>query len=219
MWTLLRMSITYLKEKEVEWSERRMKECSRIREEEKMDRLALVRVKKLKHGIRKASKEEGMRLKTRTEERIEISKAKGNLWKKYRETKEIMEDPNAEVWEDLRRSVIDLEEEGGWREEGEESLRDISFIKKSKFIQDEHASHQEGEGEAGGHQGQPPVQGDGQGGHASQPGWEGGGEKGRPQEEDDGQAGDDSRSVVEAGGPVLLLSLKSVLGAQLFYGK
>ena len=76
------MSITYLKEKEVKWSERRMKECSKIREEENLDRLALVRVKKLKYGIKKASKEEGMRLKKRTEERLEISTAKGNLWKK-----------------------------------------------------------------------------------------------------------------------------------------
>ena len=46
-WTLLRMSITYLKENEEGWRIRKMKECEKIKEEEKKDRLALAREKKV----------------------------------------------------------------------------------------------------------------------------------------------------------------------------
>ena len=185
MWTLMRMCTSYLKDREGEWSERRLKECSKIREEEKLDRLALVRVKKLKYGIKKASKEEGMRMKKRTEERLEISKAKGNLWKKYRERKKSEEEPNAEVWEDLRRSVIDLEEEGWWREEGEEDLRNITFIKKRKLTQQESDGHQEGEGEGEEHQGRPgDVEVDEHARGVSQPGVEAGGRRSHPQSEE-----------------------------------
>ena len=81
------------------------------REEEKMDRLALVKIKTKKYGIRKISKEENMRLKGRTEERLEIATARGNLWKKYREGGGEMEEQEAGVWEDLRMAVLGLEEE------------------------------------------------------------------------------------------------------------
>ena len=45
-WALLRLSIVYLQKHEEGWRIRKMKECDRIREEEKMDRLAVVREKK-----------------------------------------------------------------------------------------------------------------------------------------------------------------------------
>ena len=62
--------------------------------------------------MKKISKEENVRLKGRTRERLELATARGNLWKKYREGGVEMEEQESEVWEDLRRSVIDLEEEG-----------------------------------------------------------------------------------------------------------
>jgi hypothetical protein len=46
-------------------------ECDRIREEEKKDRLAVVKEKKRKYGIKRLSKEENMRMNMRTEERLE----------------------------------------------------------------------------------------------------------------------------------------------------
>jgi hypothetical protein len=99
-----------------------MKECDRIREEEKMDRLAVVREKKRKYGIKRISKEENMRLKKRTEESLEIASAKENLWRKFREKdKELAPTrEEAEAWEGLRASVKELEENGSWRETGEE---------------------------------------------------------------------------------------------------
>ena len=84
-WALLRESTAFLRVHEDGWRMRRIQECERIKEEERVDRLALVREKKKKYGIRKISKEENLRLKGRTEERIEISVAKSNLWKKFRE--------------------------------------------------------------------------------------------------------------------------------------
>ena len=82
-WALVRESISFLKVNEDGWRTRRLQENERIKEEEKRDRLALVREKKKKYGIKKISKEENMRLKRRTEERLEISVAKSNLWKKF----------------------------------------------------------------------------------------------------------------------------------------
>jgi hypothetical protein len=77
--------MAYLRKHEEGWRVRKMKECDRIREEERMDRLAIVREKKRKYGIKRISKEENMRLKKRTEERLEIASAKENLWKKFRD--------------------------------------------------------------------------------------------------------------------------------------
>ena len=134
-WELLRLSIEYLKEHEVKWEKRRLKECTRIREEEKKDRLALVKIKKKKYGMNRVSKEENKRLKSRTEERLELSTAKGNLWKHYRENKE-MEDDIAKAWEDVRKSVMELEEEGRWKEE-EEDLGRITFARKEKGVEGE----------------------------------------------------------------------------------
>jgi hypothetical protein len=122
-WALLRLSMAYLREHEEGWRVRKMKEFDRIREEEKEDRLAIVREKKRKYGIKRISKEENMRLKKRTEERLEIASAKGNLWKKIREKGQELAETgeDAEAWEGLRTSVMELEEDGSWRDIGEEA--------------------------------------------------------------------------------------------------
>ena len=81
-WELMRRCITYLKENGNKWRERRILKSDKIREEEKRDRLAVVRVKKRKYGLKKLSKEENRRMTMRTEERLEIAKVKENLWRK-----------------------------------------------------------------------------------------------------------------------------------------
>ena len=131
-WALLRMSITYLKQNEEGWRMRRMEECGKIREEEKQDRLALAREKKRKYGIRKISKEENKRLKKRTGERLEIASAKANLWKRFREGGEDMNEREVTAWEGIRTSVMELEEEGRWieHEEAAEKLATVRFIMK-----------------------------------------------------------------------------------------
>ena len=129
-WTLLRMSISFLKHNEEGWKLRKMKECERIREEEKQDRLALAREKKRKYGIKKISKEENQRLKKRTGERLEIASAKANLWKKFREGGEDLSEREVAAWEAVRTSVMELEEDGRWRnpEEGDEKLEGVHFV-------------------------------------------------------------------------------------------
>ena len=72
----MRNCIDFLKKNGTKWRERQIEECKRIREEEKKDRLAVVRVKKRKYGLKRLSKEENMRITLRTEERLEIAKAK-----------------------------------------------------------------------------------------------------------------------------------------------
>ena len=84
-WELLRVSIEFLKKNEQKWKTRSLKECTRIRELEKEERLAIVKEKRKRYGIKTLSKEESRRLKARTEERIEIAQAKDNYWKWYRE--------------------------------------------------------------------------------------------------------------------------------------
>ena len=81
-WSLLRTSMEYLKEKEECWQQRKIREVDRIKEEEKRDRLAICKEKKKRYGIKTMNKEEKKRLKQRTEERIIISQAKANYWKK-----------------------------------------------------------------------------------------------------------------------------------------
>ena len=81
-WSLLRTSMEYLKEKEECWQQRKIREVDKIKEEEKRDRLAICKEKKKRYGIKTMNKEEKKRLKQRTEERIIISQAKANYWKK-----------------------------------------------------------------------------------------------------------------------------------------
>ena len=83
-WHLLRLSIEYLKQQETKWMTRRIAECERIKEEEKKDRLAIVSKKRKSYGLKRLNKEENMRLKRRTEERLELAQAKANYWRWYR---------------------------------------------------------------------------------------------------------------------------------------
>ena len=103
-WDLMKEAVKYLKEKGDRWRERRIEECERIREEEKIDRLALAKEKKKKYGLKRLSKEENSRLKSRTEDRILVSQSKANLWKRYRDGGE--EEDGAEMG---------TEEERAWR--------------------------------------------------------------------------------------------------------
>ena len=84
-WHLMRTSIEYLKNNEDKWRCRRIEECERIKEEDRRDRLAIAKEKKKRYGLKRLSKDENKRLKQRTEERIEIARAKENYWKKYRD--------------------------------------------------------------------------------------------------------------------------------------
>ena len=59
----------------------------------------------------------------RTEERLEIAKAKENLWRKYREGEnQYMDKEEEEAWETLRFKLMELEEEDGSWKEDEKSL-------------------------------------------------------------------------------------------------
>ena len=120
-WDLMKEAVKYIKEKRDGWTERRIEECEKIREEEKTDRLALVKEKKKRYGLKRLSKEENSRLKSRTEDRIMIAQSKANLWKRYREGRE--EEEEAEIgteevmaWRNLWNGVKELEEEdAAWR--------------------------------------------------------------------------------------------------------
>ena len=121
-WALLRLSTNFLKEQEGGWRQRRIEECDKIREEEKRDRLAVVREKKKRYGLKKLSKEENQRIRIRTEERLEVARAKENLWKRFRGEEEDreMEEDEIKAWENLREGIMELEEEGVWRNPGKE---------------------------------------------------------------------------------------------------
>jgi hypothetical protein len=123
-WELMRLSISYIKSKEGAWNTRRVEECTRIREEERKDRLAVVAVKKRKYGGKRLSKEESMRMKERTERRMEISKAKSNYWKNYRERGDEMDEEEKTAWMRVKEGIMIIEEEEeSWMEEGERLRR------------------------------------------------------------------------------------------------
>ena len=101
---LLRMSINFLREREEKWRIRKIDECEKIKEEEKRDRLAVVKEKKRWYGLKKLTKEENSRLRMRTEERIDIARGKTNLWRKFglgRVNQDIKEE-ELEAWEEIR---------------------------------------------------------------------------------------------------------------------
>ena len=128
-WELMKEAVRFLKEKKDGWRERRIEECERIREEEKKDRLALVKEKKKRYGLKRLSKEENSRLKSRTEERLLVSQAKANLWKRYRDGDD--EEDGSEMgaeeetaWRNILDGVKELEEEdGAWRTPEKEVAR------------------------------------------------------------------------------------------------
>ena len=77
-WMLLRVCVKELKEGEHKWSRRKIDKCERMKEEAKEDRLAIAKEKKKRYGLKGLSKEENKRLKKRTEDKIELAKAKSN---------------------------------------------------------------------------------------------------------------------------------------------
>ena len=69
-WALMKEAITYLKVNTEGWVERRSREVERIREEEKLDRLAVIKQKKKRYGKGKISKDESSKLKRRVRKRL-----------------------------------------------------------------------------------------------------------------------------------------------------
>jgi hypothetical protein len=57
-WKLLRACIETIKENEIKWTTRKIKECERIKKEEKRDRLAIVKEKNRRYGLNRLNKEE-----------------------------------------------------------------------------------------------------------------------------------------------------------------
>jgi hypothetical protein len=117
----MRESVAFLRTNADKWGERKI-ECERRREEEKKDRLAVVKEKKRKYGIKRLSKDENIRMNMRTEERLEIARAKENLWTNYREHGEMRKEEE-EAWEMIREKILVLEEGGTWREQRKETSR------------------------------------------------------------------------------------------------
>ena len=117
-WEMLRESVNILKSNEERWRTRRIDECERIKEEEKRDRLAIVREKRKRYGLKKLSVEENRRLKRRTEDRLEIAQAKENYWKQYRGKEEgYMKEEERGAWEAIKEGITALEEDGNWIKE------------------------------------------------------------------------------------------------------
>ena len=61
-WELLRVSMEFIKKNEQKWRTRNLKECTKIRELEKEERLAIAKGKKKRYGIKTLSQEESKRL-------------------------------------------------------------------------------------------------------------------------------------------------------------
>ena len=137
-WKLFRESISFLKENERHWQQRKIKEVDRIKEEEKADRLAVCKKNNRRYGIQKMSKEENTRMKERTEERIIISRANANYWKRHRGEGGGKHDKE---WIALREGILALEEDkGGWIVE-----EDIMYLDgESQDVQGEGVQGQEG---------------------------------------------------------------------------
>ena len=108
-WHLLREASSFLKKNANRWQERRIEECERVRREEKEDRLAIVKEKKKRYGLKKMSKEENMRMKERTEEKLLMAKIRSNLWKRYREGRQEEEEEGL-AWRKAEEAMADLED-------------------------------------------------------------------------------------------------------------
>ena len=109
-WKLLRLSTDFLKQNAPKWRTSRIEECARIKELEKEDRLSIVKEKKKRYRLKRLSKEENLRLKMRTEERIEF-------WKWYREDGRVQrtgdqigkkEEERRELWNRLKARIMAL---------------------------------------------------------------------------------------------------------------
>ena len=79
-WGLLRTCRDFIKENSKGWKERGLEERKKIREEEKEERLKIVRNKKLKFRTKNWEKTEIETLESKTARRIELAEIKHNLW-------------------------------------------------------------------------------------------------------------------------------------------
>ena len=61
----------------------------------------MVKIKKKRYGIGKLSKEEGMRITMRTEERLILAKAKANLWRRARDPGGASLDNEEDAWKTI----------------------------------------------------------------------------------------------------------------------
>ena len=79
-----------LEENSEVWEKRTREETARIREEEKLERLEIVKEKKKKFQKGYLSKEETKKLKERTETFLELAELKQNLWRCYRDGEKLV---------------------------------------------------------------------------------------------------------------------------------
>ena len=88
--------------------------------EEKKDRLAVVAMKRKRYGPKmgKISKEESLKLKMRTEERREMALIRENLWKRFRDEDEDLDEVEEEekiAWERINNHLeIEQDHENDW---------------------------------------------------------------------------------------------------------
>jgi hypothetical protein len=65
--------------------------------------------------LKRLSKEENKRLKSRTEERIKIARAKENYWKKYRDRNDKRYEQGGEGGKiNVEKGILMFEEDGAW---------------------------------------------------------------------------------------------------------
>ena len=83
--------------------------------------MAIRKEKKRRYGLNRLNKEESMRLKRRTEERLELAQAKTNYWRWYSERgkggmEEGKEPGGGEetMWYNLKEEIAALEGEEDW---------------------------------------------------------------------------------------------------------
>ena len=76
------------------------------------------KMKKMRYGIKGLNKEETGRMKQRTEERLEIARAKENYWKLHRSEGE-RDEERCNAWKKVKECITSLEERGNWNEKGE----------------------------------------------------------------------------------------------------
>jgi hypothetical protein len=113
-WALLRESMAFLRENSHTWQERKVEECERLKQEAKEDRLAVSRMKKKRYG----RKEENKRMEERAEDRILLSKARGNLWKFARNQDERHgEDKEEEAWRVMGEGAMEFTEKEDWEDD------------------------------------------------------------------------------------------------------
>ena len=84
-WKLLKECQKFLTENSGVWQARTKEETARIREEEKLERFEMIKLKKKKAQRACLTREETKNLKGRTENLLEMGEMQQNLWRSYRE--------------------------------------------------------------------------------------------------------------------------------------